>query len=424
MNLSSALTYIRENPLWNHYIKEMVGSEIPHLVMVMNPLEGLDQAFQLLTNGNYALPFTNWLSQGVERLQQQLNPVLKKTTQVLNEAAPNVMWVRIAKEAFLFGNLASFVLAAPGLRNAAMIAISKTTRFVDMVGLNGHKEEPLAVRQKAIKENLSKFAKMYGTGLGTASLLGLGAQLAAWKNLPVPKLIQWAHKKLGLEGGLYSKLPTASAVLLWAYPCYAGFYLFSRDQAEKKEIMVKALGFGLAFAVIPTVVKKAVDKGIDRWFASKALPGLKKTVTDWVGPKENVGLLADILTGCIGYTAIPTFTNLFMRRSRAEKLGLLDNPTAQPVTDLSVTTTVKDPLSSLSPYQQSSQLVATLPTHEIRPLQPLEPSTQGMPLTAPTSTPFLPPKPLVDSSPVKCLSAYQTNTFAPSPSPSHLMVTY
>jgi hypothetical protein len=310
MTVERLLTHVRKNNVWNSYFKEMVGSELPHLVMVMNRYEALDQGFQLVTNGNFFLLFANWLSQQLQKLQNRLNPGV--LTGIVNEADNQVLWLRLAKALFIFAHGIGFALGAQGIRNAVMIHITKTTRFVDMVGLNGKKEDPLPVRQAAIKKNIQQFFTRYFLGLGTAGLLASLCQLAAIRSKAVPQLFKWFHQHLGLPGGNYSKLTTLASVFLWAYPVYLGHYLFARDEAEKKEILVKAAGFAFAFAIIPQTVERAINKA----FKDKQFPVL--------GSGKNLALLGELVTGCVAYTAIPTFTNLVMRKDRAKRLGLLD----------------------------------------------------------------------------------------------------
>jgi hypothetical protein len=277
----------------------------------MNKYEALDQGFQLVSNGNFALPLTYLLSKGIDRIQRALNRVLRVPASTIDEASPAVLWTRLAKEFFLFGNIIAFMQGIPGIRNAMMISVSKTTRFVDMVGLNGTKEEPESVRKAEIQKNIRLFLRNYCVGLGITGSLALVAQLAAWRRLPVPKLLQSFHHHLGLPQGRYEHLKDWAAVLFWAYPVYSGYYMFSRDEAERREILVKALGFGLAFAVIPRTIERVINAVCQ----GKRFP--------LVGPGENLAFLGQIVSGCLAYTAIPTFTNLVMRRSRAEKLGLL-----------------------------------------------------------------------------------------------------
>jgi hypothetical protein len=378
MTLAKSLDFLRSNNLYNSATKELLGSNIPHLAMVMNKFEFLDQAITQLGNTFVVFFKTNLLSKGLDKVHKALQPEVYKSAEGLLKHRNAVKWNFISKDLFLLGNVTSYMLGAPGLRNGITALVSKTTDFISMVGLNGDKKEDPAVVKPYAHQNLLDFAKVYGSSLGLFSLAALAAHLAGRKNLPIPKALSFMHKKLGLPSGKYHKMKDWSAVLMWAYPVYAGLYGFSRDKAEGVETAVKAFGFSAAFAILP----RTVEKGILHFTKSKVFPV--------VGSGENMAFLGQLLSAIVFYTAIPTTLNLLYRKKRAAKFGLLDAEKTQVLPAETPLEQTKAPVVAMASAGLASPSFSTLP---------VKPYPSGF-TTAPLSmNNSLPPQPLASLSP-------------------------
>lgn len=339
--VARALTYLRNNETYRSATVEMLGSILPHLAMVMNRFEFYDQAIVQLGNFSTVFGINNLWSKVIDRVQWPLMATANGDSRD---------WLHLAKSTLLFGNIASYVMASPALRNAIMVRVSQTTDFINMVGLNGNQKEYPETIRAVSNQNFRTFAKFYGTGLAITGTLGLLATLAGKHNLPLPGLLKLAQKHLGLPGGNYSKMPTASAVLFWALPTYAGFYTFSRDKVEVKETLAKAAGFTFAFAILPKAIKAFLEKPL----TGKTIP--------LIGSGENGAFLGEVVSACVLYSAIPTFLNLFLRKKRAMAAGLISEGDSGgnevlPLLQVSAAPVVSGPpLSSNSPVPKTATI--------------------------------------------------------------------
>lgn len=380
--LANGLTFLRQNNLWNCAFKEMFGSELPHVAMVMNKYEFIDQCLSQFPNFAAVFIANPLLGKGIDKLTNTLqNGLLKEGSNLLHNRQA-VTWHAIGKTAALYSNMASFCIAAPGLRNSISAKISKTTNFTDMVGLNGNKQASPEAIEKQAKQDFKRFVKFYGTGLGVgASLLGL-SQLAIKKQLPVPMLLRKFHRKVGLLGGKYENLRDLPAVLFWAYPVYMGFHLFSRDNLETLETAIKAGGFALAFAVLPRTIERQMLKSLGH----KTFPV--------IGSGKNAAFLGQLLSGLVFYTSLPTVSNLLFRRKRAAKLGLLDEQPNEKTPQLPASQPVETPQQPSVPLQHQQPPSYSGTFHPIPPVPiPRPPATsyqQQVPWQPSNRTPATP----------------------------------
>jgi hypothetical protein len=314
--LNHTLTYIRKNNLYNSMTKEVLGSNLPHLALVMNRYELADQAIVQLTNTLNVFGF----SQLMAKLYDVLFARLWRAKTVPAESR---IWQHLGKTAWCHGQIISFMLAMPALRNALMTQFSKTTRFVDMVGLNGAVEEPPEKVKAAVKQNLNTFFRFYSTGMAVTAALTAGLAMLAKQGKSVPRAAQAFYRTFGLPDGNYRNMKDAAAILFWAYPVYLGWWIHSRDKSESIETAVKAGGFAFAFSIIPRLLEKTT-----------------RNVLKGKSHAENKAFLLQIFSACLFYTALPTTANLLFRRKRAAKLGLLNETpvNAQRVESHAITT--------------------------------------------------------------------------------------
>ena len=297
--ISQAVSFLRKNNLYNSMAKEVLGSNLPHLALVMNRYEFVDQAMIQLSNTANVF--------GVSQLMAKLYDRLFALWPGKPATSASEVWGYLGKTAWCHGQIISFMLSFPALRNALMTRYSKTTRFVDLVGLNGTVEEPPEKVNAAVKEGVQTFLRFYSTGMAiTAAITAVLATLAK-NGKSVPKAVQAFYRMFGLPKGDYKNMKDAAAILFWAYPVYLGWWLHSRDKSETIETAVKAGGFAFAFSILPRQLQKITNR---------VLKGKPQA--------ENKAFLLQILSACVFYTSLPTMANLLFRRKRAEKLGLLN----------------------------------------------------------------------------------------------------
>jgi hypothetical protein len=301
--MRNALTFLRKHNLYNSLTKEVLGSNVPHLALVMNKFEFVDQSIIQLSGTANVFGFSQVMAALYDKVFKRLPSGLKPVSPV---------WQYLGKTAWCHGQIISFMLSFPALRNAIMTRYTKTTRFVDMVGLNGAVEEPPEKVAASAQQDTQTFLRIYT--LGMALTTGLTALLVflAKQGKAVPKGAQTFYRLFGLPKGEYKNMNDAAAILFWAYPVYLGWWIHSRDKSETIETAVKAGGFALAFSVLPRQLEK-----------------LSRRLLKQTPHAENKAFLLQIISACVFYTTLPTVANLLFRRKRAEKLGLLNEPLGQ-----------------------------------------------------------------------------------------------
>lgn len=342
-SLSRPLTFLRTHNLWNSATKEVLGANIPHVVLVQCMNEAIDQG--IIQFGNTLAVFGGGAlaDKAFDRLSLGRRP--KQALTQLNTTQRQ--WYNLGKSAAIFSLLIGYVQASPFLRNWATAKRTHTTNYVDMVGVNGttptHLEDGAAVQQQE-QRYLSRFFKVLG-GAAAISATVWGATQAALKTSPrFPKTLARLTQPFTLPGGRYNQFTDLQTYLFWAIPTYMGLLAGSRDSVERKEVWVRTLGFGLAFLVLP--------RTLEHWVA-RAAKGRHFPV---VGPGSNLAFVAQLISAIIFYTSIPTISNLVLRKDRAKRAGLLKEPALDPAstklsTHLGPSLQGQDPLAAqvLSP---------------------------------------------------------------------------
>lgn len=325
MSVAGLLTTLRNNNMYNSATKEVFGSNIPHVVMVMNFDEAVDQAINQF--GNAALVFGGGLTTGKVTNALFKKQALFKGSQEAKKKLADFLktnkgkWFRFGKSFAIYSFIASYVISSPFLRNFITSKRTKATSFVEMTGLKEKTKQSEAELKRREKTFITKFAKVFGIGLGiSGSILGLTA-LAMKKNLKIPnlakvfgqKVVNKVDKSLLLEEAKFSKFQNWPTYLFWALPAYIGLYAGSRGKIEKQETLMKAAGFGLMFMILPDQIKNLFNKFV------------KREHFKIIGPKKNLEYLAQLISGIMFYGSMPTLIALFSRKARAEKAGVLDN---------------------------------------------------------------------------------------------------
>jgi len=317
-------TFLRSFNLYNAATKEFLGANIPHVILVANRDEAMDQAINQFGNTGIVFGASFLYHKLIDRLNLSLNAkalthqaiqVARDTSEGITKHAKTVakqwvfkspkaqLWYNLGKGLAIYTFLGSYVVASPFFRNWVTLKRTKSLNYTAMVGLTKKdltEKEKSELKQKE-RFNLKEFAKIWGIGTGV-SLAILGAtQALIRRGAGVPKLFKFLEKHLGLPHGDFRHFKDLPMYLFWALPAYSGLLFASRDALERKEIYYRMAGFGLAFMVLP--------RTLERWI-NNAVKGKTFKV---FGPGKNVAYLGHLLSGLIFYTSIPTIITESLR---------------------------------------------------------------------------------------------------------------
>jgi len=311
--------------MYNSATKEFFGSNLPHVTLVMNFDEAVDQAINQF--GNTAIVFGGGALAGrVADVLFKKTPLFKNTQQAQHQLATFLKtkagkWFRMGKSLAAYSFIASYVIASPFLRNYITSKRTKAANFVEMTGLKTKtKVDPELLRKKE-QGYMARFVKIWGVGIGISATILALTGLAMRHQVKVPRLSKLLGKKVAtyldenlfLKEARFSKLGNWPAYLFWAIPAYIGLYTGSRDKIEKQEAIMKAAGFGLMFMILP----KGVNWVAKRFLHHKQFKG--------IGSGENMAYLLELISGILFYGSMPTIIALFSRKRRSQKAGLLQS---------------------------------------------------------------------------------------------------
>ncbi len=116
------------------------------------------------------------------------------------------LWNHLGKAALVYANLAAGSVGIYYLRDALTAKRTGRLKFVDMVGLNGNKQDDPTAVNAFVQQKAHQGAKVWATGLGVGSVLASGAALANKRGLAVPAALKLFHEHLGLPNGDYRQL--------------------------------------------------------------------------------------------------------------------------------------------------------------------------------------------------------------------------
>jgi hypothetical protein len=330
--LTKTLAPFQKYNAWNSSLKEFVGSNIPHLLLVASVGEFWDQFINQI--GNNLLVFGGGYSVGklADKGFNWLNP--EKFTKGLSANAKESY--ELGKGFVIYPMIAASVVASPFLRNAIMSHAMKKDNFVELAGVQGtNSNENKPETEDHKKTRLAKEAKdmaIVGKIMGVGTLLGLASfglthhaiandkPLPAWMKKEIKPF--WQKEKISFNGlfklpdGDYRKVQDTPLYIFWALSAYAGLLLASRDMVEMTENVAKTIWFGFAFMIAPRLVEKPLEK----FFAGKS--------NDLLGSSSNMTYVGKLAVGSVLYAGMPTVMNRVFRRGRAEKAGLI--PTSNP----------------------------------------------------------------------------------------------
>jgi hypothetical protein len=279
--------------------REVTSNNIPHMAIVRNTDELIDQAICQIGNST-AFFGGGWL------MDKLLDRVTKNTRAKLKPALKPLM--NVGKSFALFAFIASTVLSTPFLRNYVTTKRTGTLKYADMIGEADRNGNDKAKVDKAAREYLGKFWKTLGIGIG--SMAGIMAlTVAGVKSLKkTPAALKKLNNLLGLKNGSFMNFKEHQSVLFWVLPTYAGLFAGARDIYEKKELIIRFLAFNFAFFVFPKTVEKGIDKLTENMKPNKFL-----------GPAKNIGYIGKLISSVIFCGSIPTIVNIHLTRQRVKR---------------------------------------------------------------------------------------------------------
>lgn len=327
--LTRVLKPLRDNNAWNASVKELLGSNLPIMMMTASRCEFWDQAINQLGD-NFPVFQGGWAIDQV--VNKALKAVVPQSFQGVRTAEQQAHF-ELGKAFILYPLLTSYVVASPLMRNAIMSHVTKKDNFVDLVGLKNNatvqQEESPEHRQKRLHvegKTWKTIAGIMGAGV-VASIAGFAFTVAGLqKNKPLPewmtkrviqlpfaKQAESIHSLLHLPNGEFKHITDTALLLSWGLPSYAGMLMGSRDDLEWKENMTRAVWFAFAFVAAPHLV----EAPLENWLG-------KQNNALW-GEGKNLVYLGQLATSVGLYSAMPMLANRLFRRSRTEKSGLLQN---------------------------------------------------------------------------------------------------
>lgn len=311
VSVSRFLTTLRTNNMLNSMTKEIGGSNIPHMVLVANLNECVDQAINQVGNTSIVFGGGYCADQVINRGFKALNP--KHFQKHGFRSALSNRWFYLGKSLAIYSFVSSYVIASPFLRNYITLQRTQASNFAEVVGLSKDQRPKNKTELEAKgRYYRQRFAEIWGRGIGISALILAATYSLARQKTPFVGIFKSVDKLIGLPHGQYRHLKDLPAYLFWAIPAYVGLWKGSRDRLEKKETLFKAAGFGLAFIVLPRTVERLVQSVVK----GKHFP--------IVGPGQNLAFLSQLVSGIVFYTSIPTIINLFKRKDRAAQYGLLN----------------------------------------------------------------------------------------------------
>lgn len=268
-----ALGALESFPVLDTVTKEVVGINIPKIVVTRSDTERMDVAVSEIGN-------TVAFGVGGVAAEQLFKKAFETAQQASSKSVP-YQWAVIGRSLGIYSVIFSLMWAMPFIRNYITAKRTGSVRFTDVIA-SGHRHQPgdahdrKAALQHALDYYRGKALTILGLGLGgAAASVGL-TRLAASSTREIGKdclkriFNSWAGKNLLLKGGQFSKFGGWPALLFWGVPAYGGWLHASRDPYEKKEQVLKFANFVACFFGPPVLM--------NRWYQNKfqqAFPNVK-----------------------------------------------------------------------------------------------------------------------------------------------------
>lgn len=302
MMLPRLLNYLRYNRMPDTVLREITGNNIPHVAIVRNADEFVDQSISQFGN-TLAFFGSGWV------LDKLIGRIPKIFSWTLN--APQKTIFDFGKSLSIFSFIASVNMGMPFLRNAITTQRTQTTKYADMIGETDRK----AMSQEDVEKTVSGYLKRFkdsvvkGTAVSAGIITTTVLAITSGKRLKnTPKALSFIHKHIGLKEGKFKNFSPLSAVLFWVIPTFYGLLSGARDSYEVKELALRFAAFNLAFFIFPHTIEKAINK-----IAAKTKP------TKLFGAPQNLAYLGRFFSSLIFCSAVPTVLNIYLTHQRVKQ---------------------------------------------------------------------------------------------------------
>ncbi len=347
--LAKGLNFIENNQFYGSMFTEVVGCNIPKVLMVASEKERHEQFIMQFLNttviwGGGSL-YDKFLEKALFKSSKHYDHMMKGIGDPgwIEDAKE---WHAIGKTAGMFGLIAPWMFTLPCLRNAFTVWQSGATNFAQMSGLQAYDRndpEHQAQEKEALRKNLSIFAiaNVGGLALGlvgaVAARRGMDAAMEGkalsgvlkgyksavkgfdknFKSLPLI-----GSKKEGdsilFKDGQFSNFAGLPLVVSWILPGYLGYLAFIRDPLEAFEAVLGTAVALFSFEAGPKALRGMIETAMKNNPNSRLVQGAVKNF----GSVENTGQLSKMLISTTLYGMLPTGLSLITRPFRAKKVGL------------------------------------------------------------------------------------------------------
>lgn len=280
--VANSLTLLQNNRVFDVMFREVLGINVPKVILTRTPTERFDSAVAEASNtiGFFGLGFV---------LNSAFNQVAKLAKVPL--ANPKPGWV-LGKSLALYSTLSALMYAIPFARNALTSMRTGMTSFSDVVGETN--TYTLQGQRTAAQKNQLDYYRQMTTrimALGVAGTVGALAAGVALAKRPqgLGKLGMALHDLLAMpRGSIRNFAPIKPykiagltvnypALWFWGVPCYLGYLHAARDRYEWKEQALKFANFVVGFFFLPELVSKPLMKLSPSNALVKQLDGVKNT---------------------------------------------------------------------------------------------------------------------------------------------------
>jgi hypothetical protein len=204
--LERSLNVIRKNNLLDIGVRDVLGNNLPHVLISRSGFEMIDQSIGQF--GNSGLFYGGgW---AMDNLLDKLFNLF-----ALKRTASQQQWYVAGKSVSLYSFLATLMLACAQVKNQIVSRLSKTLNYTDMIGeTQGQTDLSNTVAEE--KAYITKAKRIVLSGFTTTLLTALGAGMCIKMGLPIPAWLQKVGKHLFLGNGQFAKMPDIGDALCGA----------------------------------------------------------------------------------------------------------------------------------------------------------------------------------------------------------------
>jgi hypothetical protein len=316
---ATILTLLRSNNLLNSATKEFWGANVPHVTLVQSKNEMVDQAINQFGNLLWVFGLTYAFSKGLDHLLKKavakdvIQAGVRQAKALTFKRPHQQAWYVLGKSLATYLFAGTYVMHSAFLRNWLTWKRTGAVNYTEMVGFQvNHSPGQVIKAKQSAQHDRQRFVKGMAIGLSAAAGVVALTMALVSKKVAFPKFLKVINHHFALPDGDYAKMKDLPLYFYWAVPAYLSLFLGSRDPLEKKEVLWRAGGFGLAFMILPRTIEKWVHRAV------------KGKVFKHFGSGKNVAFLSQLASGILFYASLPTVLNLVFRKHRAQKLGLLN----------------------------------------------------------------------------------------------------